>query len=127
MRKFLPTFCLILCLGCGAVNTATPPTAPPIANAVNQFDSDTYRALTTAHAFVQQAASDPSTLNPTTKTILNQFIADLNAADALYSAWHTAAVAAQKAATPLPDPTQVTISLSKVKTDQTNFSTNGVK
>lgn len=127
MRRFLPVFFLVLCLGCGAVNAPTPPTAPPISGAVNQFDSDTYRALTTAHAFAQQAASDPSTLNPTTKTILNQFIADINAADALYSAWHTAAVAAQASASPLPDSTQLTISLSKVKTDQTNFSTNGVK
>lgn len=127
MRNFLLTFCLILCLGCGAVNAPTPPTAPPISGAVNQFDSDTYRALATAHAFAQQAASDPSTVNSTTKTILNQFIADINVADALYSAWHTAAVAAAASATPLPDSTQLSAAVAKVKVDQNNFSTTGVK
>lgn len=108
---------LVLLIGCGAVNTPAPTTAPLIPGATSQFDQDTYRALTTAHAIAQQAASNPSVLNATAKTILNQFIADLNAADLIYSAYHVGQATQ----------VEMTTALAKVTADQSNFTGQGVK
>lgn len=114
MKKYLLLVCLLA--GCKAATVTTPPAAL-IPGATSQFDQDTYKALATAHAFAQQAASNPAALSTTAKTILNQFIVDLNAADVLYSAFHAgqATVAQMQAA------------LSTVTTDQSNFATQGVK
>jgi hypothetical protein len=84
-------FCfLIPVAGCGAVKTSTPP-ASLAPGALNQFDSDTYRSLATAHAFAQSAAGNAATLTPTEKAALNQFIQYLNLADTLYVAYHSGA------------------------------------
>ena len=118
MKTLVLAACLCL-VGCATATAPTPPTAPLIPGAANQFDQDTYRALATAHAFAVQAQQNAvqNPVSATQKTILNQFITDLNAADVLYSAYHAGAA------------TQASMqaSLNQVKTDQANFSTAGVK
>jgi hypothetical protein len=118
MKTLVLAACLCL-VGCVTANSPTPPTAPLIPGAANQFDQDTYRALATAHAFALQAQQNAvqNPISSTQKTILNQFITDLNAADLLYSAYH--ALQATQA--------QMQAALNTVKTDQANFSTAGVK
>jgi hypothetical protein len=120
MKKILATLALasLICvpIGCKQVNANTPPNAL-IPGASNQFDQDTYRALATAHAFAQQAASNPAVLSAVQKKVLNQFISDLNAADLLYAAYHsgTATQAAMQS------------ELTQVQADQTSYANAGVK
>ncbi len=98
MKKTL-SIALSLCLGipifgCGAVKTSTPPAALA-PGALNQFDSDTFRTLATAHAFAESAASNAPALTQTEKVALNQFIKYLNLADTLYAAYHAGAATQQ--------------------------------
>ena len=93
MKKMLNvvcSLCLLIPAGCGAVKTSTPP-ASLAPDALNQFDSDAYKSLATAHAFAQSAAGNGPTLTPTEKAALNQFIQYLNLADTLYVSYHSGA------------------------------------
>lgn len=114
MKKYALLACLCLA-GCKVATVTTPPAAL-IPGAINQFDQTTYQALTAAHAFAQQAASNPSILSVPQKTILNQFILDLNSADTLYAAYHS--LQATQA--------QMQAALTAVQTDQAMFA-SGVK
>jgi hypothetical protein len=89
-------------LGCGAVQAPTP-AAALAPGALNQFDSDTYRSLASAHALAQSAASNASTLTQAEKTALNQLIRYLNAADTLYEAYHAGAASQSSMQTALND------------------------
>ena len=115
MRILVLLCCLTLppIMGC-TVNSPTPPLAP---GAINQFDSDTYRTLATAHGFAAQAASNPAVLTPGQKVVLNQFIVDLNAADTLYVAYHSGTVTQADMMT----------SVVAVQGDQAKFAALGVK
>jgi hypothetical protein len=104
-------------VGCTVNSNPTPAPATLAPGATSQFDSDTFRALATAHAFATQAASNPAVLTPTQKVVLNQFIVDLNAADVLYASYH-AGVATQAA---------MQASLTTVTSDQAKFATAGVQ
>lgn len=93
--------CLSIAIfGCGAVKTSTPPAALA-PGALNQFDSDTFRALATAHAFAQSAASNAAALTQTEKSALNRFIQYLNLADTLYAAYHAGTATEQAMQTAL--------------------------
>jgi hypothetical protein len=94
-------FCLIL-VGCSQ-------NPKPVTGAVNQFDSDSYLALVTTDAVIQQtkaglnAGSFPTSYVPAIKSTLNNLIVTYDIADTAYGVYHAAAVAgtvtaAQKAA-----------------------------
>jgi hypothetical protein len=87
---FVLSLCFIPICGCGAVKTSTP-SAALAPGALNQFDSDTYRSLASAHGLAQSAAGSASTLTQAEKAALNQFIQYINLADTLYAAYHTGA------------------------------------
>jgi len=100
--------CLLALLLCGILAGCSQ-NPKPVTGAVNQFDSDSYLALVTADAVIQQtkaglnAGSFPTSLVPGITSTLNNLIATYDVADTAYLAYHTAAVAgtvtaAQKAA-----------------------------
>lgn len=115
MKRFLIISVLFLsgCVHSGIVTT-------PIPGAVNQFDSDTYQTLATAHAFVESIKLNSKTLSANEKAIVNQLIVDLNAADALYSAYHTAGA-------PTSQQSAVQTAVAKVQGDQQVAINSGVK
>ncbi len=100
-------------LGCHPATSSTTPPAALAPGALNQFDQQTYQALTTAHAFALSAASNDQTLTRAQKQALNQFISALNAADMLYAAYH-AGTATQEA---------MQAAQTSVTTQETSFST----
>ncbi len=88
------------------------PPAPLEPGATSQFDQYAYRTLVTIHAFVQQAASDPSTFTPAQKALVNQAIVDVNAADELYKSYHAGLISQA----------QMQAAIDKATTDQANFT-----
>lgn len=88
---FLIPFLLILATsvyetGCAKSATVSHP------GAVNAFDSNTYDALRTAQAAIEQARTQVGT-NAVLKAAVNKAIASYNAAEDAYVAYHKAAVA----------------------------------
>lgn len=86
---FLTLALVIGSIGCGAVNSPTPPLAPGYASQADQTFGQTLSAL---HAFAQQAQIDYNRLTVAQQTPvkqpLNNFIAAVNAADSVYLAFH---------------------------------------
>lgn len=78
---------LLLIAGC-----AHKVAGPLPAGALNTFDADSDRVLSDSHAVVQSIHDDALagkvTLNDQQKALINHVIADQNAADHLYQAWH---------------------------------------
>lgn len=84
-----PNGCKTATSGAGT-GTQNAPTLP--AGAANPFDATAYRTVADSHAAVsalqQDVAKGVLTLSAQQKVILNQIIADQNAAQELYKAYH---------------------------------------
>src|SRR5580698_5535183 len=105
---------LALCipmLGCGAVQTTTPPAALA-PGALNQFDQDSYKALLALQASLKSLnasyAANPAQL-ASLKPALDQAATDYNIAELAWQTYHAAATAANQ--------TAVTNALNQVQTD----------
>jgi hypothetical protein len=111
MRRFLLCLPLLFALGCAKATAPTPP-PPPLAGAVNQFDSESYKTLIAVQATITSLNASYKA-NPTglasLKPILDQAATDYNLADSLWQAYHAAATAANQAA--------LTAQLTKVQSD----------
>lgn len=120
---YLAAFLIAIFVPLGCVHTG-PAATVPIPGSLNSFDSTAYQTLRTAHdiaqSFSTQACSNngnkPGCFNPkpAEKTAINQFISDLNLADAVYAAYHNGAqtqAAAQAA-------------ISRVQADQNGLPAN---
>jgi len=121
MKKVLTlTLALAMCLSVVACanKTTTPPPAPPTGS-LNSFDATTNQTLQAIHAFVgsmvAQNNSGAITLTATEKADLNQLVADVNAADLVYQAWHAAGGTGATA------PVQTAV--SKAQTSQATLNT----
>lgn len=82
---------LVLLMGCGAVNTSTPPTAPAqgYANAADQQMGEILAGARSFYTTIQQeSVSGAVVLSATEKQAFNDFGASLNAAEAVYLAYH---------------------------------------
>jgi hypothetical protein len=108
---------LFLVLAFGVMGCSHTPAHAPIPGSTSQFDSDTYQALATAHAFAVSVSQNVSTLSQQEKNVLNQFLTDLNAADMLYIGYHNGSV---------PQASMQT-ALTKVQTDQAAVVAQGGK
>lgn len=117
MKKF-PLFFLPLALcilGCPSATTATPPAALA-PGYTSQTDQTFGQALAAAHALANQAVLDYGKLTPaqqqTEKAALNGFVAAVNAADAIYLAYHQSQATAA----------QVTTALNQISAAQANYT-----
>lgn len=122
MKKYLSKLVLasLVMLPVGCARNVTAPPAPLITGANSQFDQNAYQTLVTAHAFVTSVKGNSAKLTPTEKTTFNQLIVDLNAADVLYKAFHTAGA-------PVAQQAQMQAAVDKVSTDQQQAINSGVK
>jgi hypothetical protein len=66
----------------------------PVPGQLNTFDAYAYRVLADSQAALNSFKADVTSgklvPSPTFKTVLNQAIADYNAANSVYQAWHAA-------------------------------------
>lgn len=103
--------------GCKPASSTTP-AAAMVPGATNSFDGATYETLASLHAFVgsltSQITAGTFTPTPAEKTLLNQMITDLDAAQVLYASYHSGAAtqAAMQAA------------LTQVQNDQTAYASS---
>lgn len=101
------------------------PAQAPVPGALNTFDSNAYQALRTAHGIASSLSAQSCTNNgnkagcrtftANEKSVINQFITDLNTADVTYTAYHNGA--ATQAA--------MQAELTKVQTEQANLPIGG--
>lgn len=105
---------LALCipmLGCGAVQTTTPPAALA-PGALNQFDQDSFKALLAFQASLKSLNASYAA-NPTglaaLKPAIDQAANDYNLAELAWQTYHAVVTAANQAA--------VTSALNKVQSD----------
>jgi Na+-translocating ferredoxin:NAD+ oxidoreductase RnfC subunit len=113
----LVSLLLVAGVGCAKKTTTSTPTAPPT-NSLNSTDATLFETLAPIHAFVasmqQQNQAGTITLTANDKVLLNQLIADVNAADLLYQAWHAAGATGAT--------TQINAAITKAQTDQTTLN-----
>lgn len=104
-----------LILGCPSATTTTPPAALA-PGYTSQTDQQFGQALAAAHALAAQATQDYAKLTPkqqlAEKTALNAFVTAVNAADAVYQAYHVGQATAA----------QVQTALTQVNTAQANYT-----
>jgi flagellar hook-basal body complex protein FliE len=110
MRNLLRPFVLYLCLALAGTTTLTScrHTVTIHPGAVNTFDSVTYDTLIATQATLEAASAEISKF-PQLKDELNQALTGYNQAQALYKAYHAAAVAGQT-----QDPTDLAAAVEKV-------------
>lgn len=103
--------------GCRTASVNTPPAAL-VPGALNTFDSTTYTALASLHAFVDslnlQITAGTFTPTPAEKALLNQMITDLDAAQVLYASYHSGATTQAVMQT----------ALTKVQNDQNAYNSS---
>lgn len=98
MMKRILSIALCLCMvpifGCQPATSTTPPAALAPGYS-SQFDQTAGQSLAAAHALVSKGVADYPSLTPsqqaTEKPILNAFVTAVNAADAVYLAFHNGA------------------------------------
>ena len=104
---------LLLTAGCAHNTSTSTPPAPP-ANSLNATDATINQTLQPIHAFVasmvQQNNAGTVTLTANQRSLLNQLVTDVNAADALYLAWRQAGATGST--------TQINSAITKAQGDQ---------
>jgi hypothetical protein len=102
--------------GCAKATAPTPP-PPPLDGAANQFDSDSYKTLVAVQATLNSLNTSYKA-NPTglasLKPTLDQAASDYNIAEALWQAYHSAALSGMASTT---QQTALSTSLTKVQND----------
>lgn len=122
IKRYLPLALAIGLIGCGSVNSTTPPTALA-PGYTSQADQTFGQSLAAARALANQAVTDFGTLTPAQqaqiKNPLNGFVAAVNAADAVYTAFHSGQATQA----------QVQATVNSVNTSQATYTTaaSGVK
>ncbi len=95
MRQIIGNALLAICLVGAPIGCTKNIVQAPVPGSTNNFDSSAYQTLHTAHDIAQslssQAAAGSFKPSAAQKTVINQFIADLNVADTVYSAYHNGA------------------------------------
>jgi len=83
--SLLTALLLVVAVAVGCASTAVHP------GAVNRFDSQTYDALVSSQAAIEEARAMAPTLTPDQKTLINRAVAAYNLALDAYLAYHGAA------------------------------------
>jgi hypothetical protein len=114
-KLLIPVLALVLLTGC----IGNP---KPVTGSANQFDSDSYLTLLTTDTVIEATKADlnngafPASTVTGVKTALNALITAYDAAQPVYIAYHTAALAGQATQA---QQAQVTAALSSVQTATT--------